>query len=191
MHRGTCFPAPVSEKNVLNESSSDAPIEVSARHLATGDRARKRRTQSQSRVARPGQRKRRYFPAVDKCLQRLAIPWTTRPHPFERSRARGARQPARSIASRRAASRAHALRLDPVFEAVQLPARVPGLHAGLTDVNGDHLAHVARASLVRALRAVPRAVSSSVVVGERFEVAAATTRVEKCVASARPGRLSP
>jgi hypothetical protein len=34
-----------------------------------------------------------------------------------------------------------ALRLDPVFEAVQLPARVPRLDPGLADVNGDHLAH--------------------------------------------------
>ena len=34
-----------------------------------------------------------------------------------------------------------ALRLDAVLEAVELPARVAGLDAGLADVNGDYLTH--------------------------------------------------
>ena len=156
------------------------PDRLVARHLPTGDGNRSI-SQSLGSVNESG--------AIFGVARASRYSWTTRPNP-RTSRPRIPTSIA-SIASRRARLSIDALRLDPVFEAVQLPARVPGLHAGLTDVNGDHLAHVARASLVRALRAVPRAVSSSVVVGERFEVAAATTRVEKCVASARPGRLSP
>ena len=38
-------------------------------------------------------------------------------------------------------SRGHALRLDAVLEAVELPARVTGLDTGLADVDGDNLTH--------------------------------------------------
>jgi hypothetical protein len=38
----------------------------------------------------------------------------------------------------------HLLRLDAVFEAVELPAGVTGLDASLADVDGDYLAHGCR-----------------------------------------------
>jgi len=42
----------------------------------------------------------------------------------------------------RLVGRHRAVRLDAVLEAEQLPARVTNLHAGLADVDRDHLAHV-------------------------------------------------
>ena len=39
-------------------------------------------------------------------------------------------------------ARHHPVRLDPVLEAVELPAGVAHLDAGLADVDGDALAHV-------------------------------------------------
>ena len=58
MHRGTCFPAPVSEKKVLN-ASSDAPIVLS---LGICPLFFKKSSVNEGRVSRSGQHEPpRYF----------------------------------------------------------------------------------------------------------------------------------
>ena len=56
-----------------------------------------------------------------------------------------------------------------MLEAVQLPARVPALHPGLTDVNRNHFPHVETS-----FNFPPLVVFG---VGERVEVAAASSKV--------------
>ena len=133
MHRGTCFPAPVSEGVERVVGRTDRLI---ARHLSTvfqnivGQRGKGQSVGSTNRRAIF----RDFSRARD--ASRVSAPprWTTT-------------RPARERKAHPSPSRArsqNALRLNPVFETIQFPTRVASLHASLTDVNRDDFPHDAR-----------------------------------------------